>query len=71
MNKSKKWPARIPECDETFQAKYDALKKKYPLLQTLSDQGVTYEQLPDCKIKHEIDQELGITGYKTSPVYQP
>ena len=56
------------KANKDFQEKMEKLKEKYPLLKTLYEQGVTYETLPDCLIKRQIDKELGIVGWEMVPI---
>ena len=58
------------KCNAEFQKKYDMLKKKYPVLQKLYEQGVTYEDMIDCPIRRQINEELGIIGFELTPIYK-
>ena len=52
-----------------FQQELERLKKKYPLIQTLYNQGKPYETWPKCELKRQVDLELGIIGWKSVPIY--
>lgn len=53
-----------------FQEKIELLKVKYPLLKRLYEQDVCYESMPECPIKRQVEKELGIIGWESTPIYK-